>query len=77
GAFSFPQAEGLCLLGEMAARVFSEVRIGERCIVTSWLISQKGRKNVTGTALYGPDGDCRAYARATWIEVDRESVPRD
>ena len=77
GAFSFPQVDGVVLLGELRARVFDPIRIGEPCVVTSWYLQHDGRKHVTGTALHGRDGTCAAYARGTWIEVDPDSVPRE
>jgi hypothetical protein len=76
GAFSFPQVDGVVLLGELCARLFDPVRIGEPCVVTSWYLEQDGRKHLTGTALHGRDGRCVAYARGIWIEVDPDSVPR-
>lgn len=77
GAFSFPQVDGVILLGEIRARLFGSVRIGDPCVVTSWYVENDGRKHVTGSALHGPDGECVGYARAIWIEVDPDSVPRD
>ena len=75
GAFSFPQVDGVVLLGEMTARTFGSVRIGEPCVVTSWSIESEGRKHVTGTALYDEKGECVGHARATWIHVDADSIP--
>lgn len=75
GAFSFPQVRGVALLGEMNARIFGPVRIGEPCVVISWSLENEGRKHVTGTALYDEKGECAGYARATWIHVDAGSVP--
>ena len=77
GAFSFPQVEGICLLGEIRTRLLGSVRVGEPCVVTSWSLENVGRKHVTGTALHGSDGESRAYARAVWIHVDADSVPRE
>ncbi|MCR9093187.1 MAG: hypothetical protein NXI30_03130 [bacterium] len=75
GAFSFPQVDGVVLLGEMAVQIFGSVRIGAPCVVTSWYIENDGRKHVTGTALYDEAGACVGHARATWIHVDADSVP--
>ena len=77
GAFSFPQVDGICLLGELRVRLLGDVRVGESCVVTSWSLANDGRKHTTGTAIYGGDGDCLGYARAAWIHVDADSVPRD
>lgn len=76
GAFSFPQVAGISLLGELCVRTLGDVRIGEPCVITSGCLERDGRKHVTATALHGREGDCRAYARAVWIEVAAEAVPR-
>lgn len=77
GAFSFPQVDGVILLGEISVRRMGSVRIGEPCVLTSWYVENEGRKHVTASALHGGDGNCVAYARGIWIEVDPDSVPRD
>ena len=37
--------------------------------VLGWHLAHEGRKHTVGTAVYGADGECRALARAIWIEV--------
>ena len=76
GSFSFPQPEGrILLLGEFAARTDGPIRVGERCVLTSWYLERDGRKHMTGSAVHGEDGACRAVARGTWIEIDPAAVP--
>lgn len=70
GAFAFDEpATGAAVLGEMAVSVRGRVRIGERCVLVGWSLEAQGRKHVVGTALFSQSGECRALARAVWIEV--------
>jgi hypothetical protein len=70
GGFAFVWPEGCAiLLGELAARLIAPVTVGERCVLAAWEIEHAGRKHVTGSALYGEDGACRAVARGVWLEV--------
>lgn len=70
GAFAFTPAAGrLILLGELSVAIHGTVTPGEACNVLGWSVWGQGRKHRVGTALYGPDGDCRAAAGATWIEL--------
>ena len=57
------------LLGRIAAAVRRVPAAGSRCVVTGALVTSEGRKAVVRTALYGPDGEPLAVARATWIAV--------
>jgi hypothetical protein len=57
------------VLGELTAELRGPVTIGERCVAAGWAISSEGRKHCTGSALFGPEGDCRALAEAIWFEV--------
>ena len=57
------------VLGRLAARLLAPVRPGERCVVVGWRLGEDGRKLYAGTALYGEDGDLRAFARATWVRI--------
>ncbi len=71
GGFAFPEPEtGGILLGELGVRLSGEVRVGERCVLMGWEISQEGKKHFAGTALFSEDGECRGVGRATWIDVD-------
>jgi len=70
GAFAFDEpATGAAVLGEMTVSMRERVRIGERYVLVGWALETQGRKHVVGTALFSESGECRALARATWIEV--------
>ena len=74
GAFSFESpAGGALLLGEIAADLKGPVRIGERHITAGWEIERKGRRHLTGTAVFTESGECLALARSTWFEVPASS----
>jgi len=76
GAFAaLPTAMQPILLGELSARLDTDVAIGERCVVAAWAIGAEGRKHFAGTALYSAAGMPVAVARATWIEIP--SMPGD
>ncbi len=59
------------LLGELAVRLVSPVRAGERCVVMGWPLGGEGRKHGAGAAILGENGAPRAMARATWIAIAR------
>ncbi len=65
-AFS-PDGQTPALLGRMAAHFVREVCVGERCIVTGWVVAEEGRKRQTGTALFSADGVCIGVSLQTWI----------
>ena len=70
GCFSFPQPEGaIVLLGELTAALHRPATIGVPHTLQSWSIEHKGRKHVTGSALYDAEGACLARARGIWIEI--------
>ncbi len=70
GAFAFEVADGTpLLLGEMAASISGQVRVGERCVVIGWELTRDGRRHYTGTALFSESGELRGLARATWFEI--------
>ena len=76
GAFAFPQPKGkVILLGEMQAAISGSVSVDEPCVLASWEIEAKGRKHLSGSALYGEEGDCRGVALGVWFEVDADAVP--
>ena len=56
------------LLGELTAHVDRCVHIDEPCTVIAWPIESKGRRHITGTAVFDEDGELCARARAVWIE---------
>ncbi|HEY6798233.1 MAG TPA: hypothetical protein VI248_26435 [Kineosporiaceae bacterium] len=59
------------LLGRIAAVVHDLPTPGGRCVVRGALAETRGRKALTYSTLYGPDGAELARARATWIAVPR------
>jgi hypothetical protein len=70
GAFAMqPANEEMMLLGELSARIDSDARPGERCVVVAWPIASEGRKRFAGTAVFSADGGLIAVAQATWIVV--------
>lgn len=63
-------AEGRAyVLGRIAVLVDRMPSPGDQCVVRGALACTKGRKALTHTTLYGPDGGELARARATWIAV--------
>jgi hypothetical protein len=71
GAFAaLPLPEGKTIvLGELCARIASEVRPESRYIAVGWPLHIGGRKHIVGTAIFAEHGELVALARATWIEV--------
>lgn len=70
GAFAvMPPGDEMILLGELCARLDSDVGVGERCVVVAWPLAIEGRKRLAGTAIFSASGAPVAQARATWIEV--------
>lgn len=57
------------LLGQMTAIQQKPIHTGQTAIVLGWAISSEGRKHFAGTAIYSPNGDVLARAKATWIEL--------
>jgi hypothetical protein len=43
--------------------------------VVAWLLERDGRKHTAGSALFGPDDQLLAVARAMWITIPRVAVP--
>ena len=58
------------VLGRMTAEVLRRPRPGEPCVAVGVLSARKGRKFLTGTALYAADGELLGRAEQIWIEVD-------
>jgi len=70
GAFAvLPAGSDPILLGELSARLDSDVVIGEECVVVAWPLGIEGRKRYAGTAIYSGSNAPVAVARATWIEI--------
>lgn len=60
---------GLILLGRLAADLRHRVRAGQPHVLQAWPIARDGRKLNTASALYSPEGELCAVARAVWIEL--------
>ncbi|SOZ17595.1 hypothetical protein [Cupriavidus taiwanensis] len=73
GAFALlPVPEGrTILLGELCANIFNSVCLDEQCVVVGWKLGEDGRKRFAGSAIFAGDTRLVAYARATWIDVER------
>lgn len=67
-AAGFPW-RGTLVTGRLAVEHVNPVHVGRRYVVLSWPTGNEGRKFHAGAALYGPDGELCAKARATWIKI--------
>ncbi len=57
------------LLGTMTCAVLRRPTLQEPCMVTAWPVEQKGRKRLSGTALFTADGELLAHSRQVWISL--------
>ena len=67
-----PQPDGTLrpiVLARLAVDIRAPVEAGVEYVVTAWPIEVDGRKRHSGSALFTPDGDPLASARALWIEL--------
>ena len=67
-----PRPDGTQLpivLARLAVDVRAAIAVGDEYVVTAWPISVDGRKRGAGSALFTPDGELLASARALWIEL--------
>lgn len=60
---------GLMLLGRLTADLRRPVEAGAEHVVQAWAIDRDGRKLNTASALFTPEGELCAAARAVWIEL--------
>lgn len=67
-AAGFPW-RGTLVTGRLAVEQTHLVHVGQRYVVLSWPTGNEGRKFHAGAALYGPDGELCARAKATWIKI--------
>lgn len=67
-AAGFPWT-GTLVTGRLAVEQLSPVYPLRPYVVVSWPMGNEGRKFHAGAALYGPDGELCAKARATWIKL--------
>jgi hypothetical protein len=63
------QGSGGGLLGTMTGEILRRPRVGEPCIVTAWPLSQEGRKQFAGVALFSADGELLARGHQVWISM--------
>jgi hypothetical protein len=69
GGWTTPLEARPYVLGRIAARVAALPAAGDTCVIVGELRGEDGRKAYVHSALYGPDGDLLAHARATWIGI--------
>jgi hypothetical protein len=55
------------LLGTMTGQMIRRPAAGESCVVLAWPIERSGRKLISGTALFTPDGELLAKSHQVWI----------
>ena len=67
-AAGFPW-RGTLVTGRLAVEQVAPVYPLRPYVVVSWPTGDEGRKYHAGAALYGPDGEVCARARATWIKI--------
>ena len=67
-AAGFPW-RGTLVTGKLAVEQVGPVYPHRPYIVLSWPQGNEGRKFHAGAALYGPDGELCAKAKATWIKI--------
>jgi hypothetical protein len=65
----FAEKIRVVVLGKLAARMLTPVKVRDRCTVIGWKISEQGRKVIAGTAVFTETGQLCAKAMATWIEL--------
>ena len=60
------------LLGRLSARIQGRPSPGEKCVITAKAVARDGRKLLADGMLFGERGTVLAFARATWILVNRD-----
>jgi hypothetical protein len=68
-AAGFPY-EGTLVTGRLGVAIDKPVIAGEQHVIVSRKSGAEGRKHHAVAALYGPSGELRARARATWIKLN-------
>ena len=56
----------------LSVSVRAAIRAGEPCVVMGWPIARRRRWFECGSAVLGADGDPRAVAHATWLQVPED-----
>lgn len=62
------------VLGTMTTQLRSAPEAGRPHVVMAWQRGAEGRKHLSGTAVFAPDGRLVAQAEATWIAVDPSTI---
>jgi hypothetical protein len=57
------------VLARLAAELLRPVDVGRELLVVAWPVAFDGRKRHAGSALFTPEGELVASARALWIEL--------
>ena len=66
------------VLGTMTVHLLALPEVGVAHTILAWQRGSQGRKHLSGSALYSPDGRVLARAEATWIAVDPATIrPRE
>ena len=66
------------VLGTMTVHLLALPEVGVAHTILAWQRGSEGRKHLSGSALYSPDGRVLARAEATWIAVDPATIrPRE
>ena len=75
-AYAMASADGFpsVLLGRQAVRIDRRPKPADKCVVTAWQTGQEGRKFWSEGALLDSRGETLAVCKATWIEVDSETL---
>ena len=75
-AYAMASADGFpsILLGRQAVRIDRRPKPGARCVITAWQTGHEGRKFWSEGALLDANGETLAVCKATWIEVDRDTL---
>jgi hypothetical protein len=55
------------MLGTMTAELICRPAVGRACIVLAWPLERSGRKLISGTALFTPEGKLLARSHQIWI----------
>lgn len=58
------------VLGRITAKVWQRPTVGEPVVVQAWGESGQGRRSFAGSAVFTPDGQLCAAARAIWFRLD-------
>jgi hypothetical protein len=60
------------VLARMSAKLVAPVEAERPHVEVGWSIEREGHKLHTGSAIFGPRGELKAFARALWIEIRQQ-----